>query len=262
MNGISVEEFSREIDTDGWVVFPKVLDEGHTTALREDCMKWIDVCRTLQIAGGVNLDGDGTAHHAVGGNDSIDEFIDRHLFHDYLSHYVERRPYILHACNPVGGGPGAHTYVHKVHRDVATYIPNFRLRINMLVMLDDFTVENGATQVLRGSHRFPEKPSDDLFERQCEQIVGPSGTVVLFNSYLWHRGGFNHTQRHRVALTLSFGPAFIKPQVDYARMLGEVRGEQMSELTRQVLGYNARVAISREEWYRPAGKRLYRADQG
>jgi len=35
-----------------------------------------------------------------------------------------------------------------------------------------------------------------------------------------------------------------------------------SELSRQVLGYNSRVPVRLEEWYRPRESRLYQADQG
>jgi ectoine hydroxylase-related dioxygenase (phytanoyl-CoA dioxygenase family) len=185
-----------------------------------------------------------------------------HLFHQYISHFFNNVPYTMHACNPVAGSPNMRVYIHEIHRDVATYIANYNLRMNMLVMLDDFTAENGATQVLRGSHRHAEKPSDEVFDRNCESILGKAGSVLLFNSYLWHRGGFNTTSRNRVALALSFGPAFVKPQMDYARYLGEEYGQQLSELSRQVLGYNARVATSLEEWYRPKAARLYWANQG
>jgi hypothetical protein len=61
---------------------------------------------------------------------------------------------------------------------------------------------------------------------------------------------------------MSFGPGFIKPQLDYARMLGEEYGAGLSELSRQILGYNARVPISHSEWYRKENQRLYKSNQG
>lgn len=258
----SIKTFSCEIEERGWSVFPEMLAADQVAALRADCLKWVDTCRDLQIAAGINANGDGTAHHSVGAGDSIDAFVDAHLFHDYMAAFFHDQPYIMHACNPVGGFPQASTYVHRIHKDVATFIPNYRLRINMLVMLDDFTLANGATQVLAGSHHKAAKPSEQEFDAQYESIVGKAGSVVLFNSYLWHRGGLNTTTQNRVALTLSFGPAFIKPQMDYARLIGEERSAQMSPLTRQVLGYNSRVPVSLKEWYRPRETRLYHADQG
>lgn len=254
--------FRNKLKVDGWAMFEEALSSDQVQSMRVDSLKWIDICKKYQVEGNINASGDGTGHHAVGGGDSIDEFLAEHTFHSYLADFFEEKPYILHACNPVGGFPNCEPYTHKVHRDVATYIPNYNLRINMLVMLDDFTIENGATRVVSGSHMFSDKPDDESFNSSCIPIMGKAGSVVLFNSYLWHKGCPNRTSKNRVALTLTFGPAFIKPQMDYARMLGESYGNQLSELTRQILGYNSRVPTSHEEWYKPRSERLYRADQG
>ncbi len=259
---LAPDAFAKAIAGDGWCLFPNVLDSETTAALRSDSLKWVDICREFQIRNGINADGDGTAHHSIGGDDSIDAFIDSHLFHPYLDLFFGSAPYILHACNPVGGLPNRVNYVHNIHRDVRTYIPDYNMRMNVLVMLDDFTPENGATHVLTGSHRQAEPPAPEAFDRDFQRLTGPAGSVVLFNSYLWHRGGLNITDRARVALTLSYGPAYIKPQLDYARMLGEDYGEGLSKQTRQVLGYTSRVPTSLDEWYRPAATRLYRSDQG
>ncbi len=254
--------FDTKMEQDGWCAFEDVLPERLVADMRRDCLKWVDICKDYQIRAGINESGDGTAHHAVGAGDSIDEFLNLHLLHSYISNFFNDSPYILHACNPVGGFPSYDTYIHKIHRDINTFIPNFNIRTNMLVMLDDFTVENGATRMLRGSHKQREKPTEEYFEQHSEPLLGKAGTIVLFNSYLWHKGGFNRTERNRVALTLSFGLAFIKPQMDYARYLGEQRGAQLSELSRQVLGYNARVSTTLDEWYKPKQERLYQANQG
>ncbi|MCE8025895.1 phytanoyl-CoA dioxygenase family protein [Billgrantia aerodenitrificans] len=259
---MSIEKFDQEIRERGWVVFEKILPDELTQALREDSLKWIDVCSKYQIKNGINTSGDGTAHQCIGGNDSIDRFIDMHLFHKYIARYFDDKPYICNCCTPIGGFPGANIYVHQVHRDVRTFIPGYHLRLNMLIMCDDFTLENGATYVLSGSHKTEGRPDDDVFERQHERIVAPAGSVSLFNSALWHRGGHNATDRKRVALTIGYGRPFVKPQMDYARMLGEDYGRGLSPLTRQVLGYNARVPVSLDEWYRPVAERLYHADQG
>jgi len=254
--------FKENMDVHGYCVFTNILSHDFIQHLNNDCLKWVDICEQYQIKAGINASGDGTAHHSVGAQDSIDNFIDKHLFHEYLNLYFDNTPYILHACNPVGGLPKKLNYVHNIHRDTRTFIPEYHFRINMLVMLNDFTEENGATQVLAGSHRSSETPDEDFFNENYIQLLGQAGTVVLFNSYLWHRAGLNVTEENRVALTLSYGPAFIKPQMDYARLLGESYGSGLSELTRQVLGYNSRVPASLSEWYQKPEHRLYHSNQG
>jgi hypothetical protein len=258
----SLTVFEREINEQGWSLLECALDQNQCQDMREDCLKWIEICAEYQIKGGINPTGDGTAHHTLGRRDSLDRFIHQHICHEYIDHYLSKTPYILHALNPVGNEPGRTSYVHNIHRDVQTFIPNYRLRLNMLVMLDDFTVANGATQIMPGSHTRQERPTEDEFNKTAMSIVAPAGSIVLFNSYLWHRGAKNMTERNRVALTASFGPAFVKPQMDYARMLGDDYATGLSNLSKQILGYNSRTPQTLSEWYQPKPKRLYQNDQG
>jgi hypothetical protein len=259
--GKSLTDFDNEMRSNGWAVFHSALGQNEVSKMRADCLTWIKKCGDLQIQAGLNEEGDGTAHHTIGGNDSLDAFFHKHMFHDYIKKFFNGKPYIMHAANPVGGFPKATTYVHKIHRDVQIVIPNYSLRLNMLVMLDPFTLENGATEIMPNSQGLKSAPTVLEFESKSVSILGEAGTVVLFDSYLWHRAGFNSTLNPRVAFTLSFNPAFIKPQLDYARMLGEDRGSYYSALSRQVLGYNSRVPINLTEWYRPKEARLYQPDQ-
>ena len=85
---------------------------------------------------------------------------------------------------------------------------------------------------------------------------------LIFNSNLWHAAGVNRSDRSRRALTAAFTRPFVKPQLDYPRALGYERGDDFSPALRQLLGYNARVPTSLDEWYQPPGKRLYKRDQG
>jgi ectoine hydroxylase-related dioxygenase (phytanoyl-CoA dioxygenase family) len=258
---ISIEAFQARMDERGWVVFPNVLAAAFVEELRRDCLKWVEICKAYQIRNGIHGEGDGTAHHCLGAGDSIDRYIDMHLFHEYLSAYFDGAPYICNSLTPLGGFPQQLNYVHDIHRDVRTFIPGYNLKLNMLVMCDAFTETNG-TLVLSGSHVLTDKPSEQEFDARCERIVGSPGSVMLFNSLLWHRGGHIRGHRNRVALTVGYGRAFVKPHMDYARMLGEEYGRRLSPLTRQVLGYNSMVPVSLDEWYKPVSERLYRADQG
>ena len=132
----------------------------------------------------------------------------------------------------------------------------------LLVMLDDFTEANGATYFLAGSHRMREKPSDDLFFARAARATGRAGSIVIFDSKLWHAAGVNATDRPRRALTLAFTRPFVKQQLDYPRALGYERAETLSPALRQVLGYDARVPVTLDDWYQPPDKRMYKRDQG
>ena len=76
---------------------------------------------------------------------------------------------------------------------------------NSIWLLDDFTEENGATRVVPGSHRRTVRVRDELpdpLAAHPDQITltAPAGTVIVFNSHLWHGGTRNNTDRPRRAL--------------------------------------------------------------
>src|SRR5204863_434899 len=150
-------------------------------------------------------------------------------------------PYILNTYGGVLNLPGGGSYVGRVHRDQRTFSGDLHLMVQLLVMLDGFTEENGATWLLAGSHRMRDKPSDDEFFAGAVRAVGPAGSIVVFDSNLWHAAGVNRSGQPRRALTLAFTRPFIKQQLDYPRALGDERRDSFSPVLRQLLGYNARV---------------------
>ena len=64
--------------------------------------------------------------------------------------------------------------------------------INVAWCLDDFTDDNGATRMVPGSHRLnrPPRPEDG---DASVPLVAPAGTMVVFESRIWHRTGANRT---------------------------------------------------------------------
>ena len=76
---------------------------------------------------------------------------------------------------------------------------------NSVWLLDDFTADNGATRVVPGSHRSGKSPRDELSDVRDPHpgevlLLAPAGTVVVFNSHLWHGGTLNRSSMPRRAL--------------------------------------------------------------
>lgn len=258
----STDAFDLRMRSHGWVMFEAVIPPAALGDLRRDVLRSVEDCGRMQVEAGAVERPDGTAHHAVGRYPSFDAFLDACPLRPQIARYFEDAPFILHAFNPATVGPATSSYLHKIHRDVRTHAGDFRLLINMLVMVDPFTLENGATHVLSGSHRDPTPPEEPVFNGGSERLVGPAGSIVLFDSNLWHAAGANTSTQPRAALTLSFSRAFVKQQMDYPRFLGEAYGARASKALRQLLGYNAMVPVSYDEWYRPRESRLYHGNQG
>lgn len=258
----SLEEAAAQLADKGWALFPAVVPEGDLAGIREAVLACIADCGRRQVASGACAVADGTAHHAVGQYPPLDRFLEQRWLHGHIDRFFGGAAFILHAFNPVLVAPHGESYLHNIHRDVRTHAGDFRLLVNMLVMVDAFTLENGATHVLSGSHGDPRRPSEADFLARSERLLGPAGSIVLFDSNLWHAAGRNASPQPRCALTLSFSRAFVKQQMDYPRFLGEAYGQAASPALRQLLGYDAMTPTSYEEFYRPRERRLYKADQG
>jgi ectoine hydroxylase-related dioxygenase (phytanoyl-CoA dioxygenase family) len=101
------------------------------------------------------------------------------------------------SANITGPG-GGEMVVHADQIFVPTPWPAEPQGANAAWCLDDFTAENGATCFVPGSHHFhrPPEPGDDAVTVPMEV---PAGSLVVFESRLWHRTGHNRTADQRRA---------------------------------------------------------------
>jgi ectoine hydroxylase-related dioxygenase (phytanoyl-CoA dioxygenase family) len=63
--------------------------------------------------------------------------------------------------------------------------------INVAWCIDDFTAQNGATQVVVGSHRWNRLPAADEMDVAMVSVEAPAGSIFAFESRIWHRTGAN-----------------------------------------------------------------------
>jgi hypothetical protein len=257
----AIAAHQRALREDGWTRLPSVVPAPLVTRLAQALDHVYVEQRAMQISNGVDGDADGTVHHLPCAGGAFLELLEQDHGQTLLDWFFQG-PYILNTYGGLLHLPGGASYVGRVHRDQRTFSGDLHLMAQLLVMLDDFTADNGATWLLTGSHRVREKPSDDVFFEAAVRAVGPAGAMVVFDSNLWHAAGVNRTNRARRALTLAFTRPFIKQQLDYPRALGYDRGGSFSPALRQLLGYNARVPASLDEWYQPPARRMYQRDQG
>ena len=258
---MNLPEFEELMDSRGWVVFPGVISAPLVSRMLSDLDKAWDVCRAVQSKNGISSDADLTLHHLVVIGDSFIELLDEMAV---LGPYFERYfggKYILNSLGGAINTRGHTSYAHRIHRDIRSYSGELPLLLNTLVMLDEFTTENGATFMGSGSHKKAGKLEERAFYETAGRAVGSAGSVLVFNSNVWHAGGDNRTGAPRRSVTPMFCRPFIKPQFDYPRALGYDRADWNPHL-RQVLGYNSRIPASLDEWYQPPPRRMYLGDQG
>jgi len=259
---LTLPQFEVRMAERGWVVFEGALDAKLVARMGADLEASWDVCRAVQVKNGVANDADHTVHHLIGIRPSFLDYLEASEALDpYFESYFAGK-YILNSFGGAINTRGRTSYAQRIHRDIRSFSGDLPLLLNTLVMLDDFTPDNGATWMMTGSHRMAEKPAEADFYAQAERALGPAGSVLVFNSNLWHAGGDNVTDAARRSVTPMYCRPFIKQQFDYPRALGYEAAPGLTPHVRQVVGFNARTPANLDEWYQPPERRMYRGDQG
>ncbi len=255
---------SDELRQRGYAFFRKMFDASCVDALSAAVDRSYEVCRAVQLENGVEAVTDGTVHHLLATGDPIYldllEKICMSGMNDFMKSFFGGK-YILNSYGGVINLTANPSYVANIHRDIRFFTGEFPLMLNLLIMLDDFTPENGATYLLEGSHKADRKPDKDHFYAAAVRATGQRGDALFFNSNLWHAAGLNITSGKRRALTLTFTKPFMKQQLDYSRSLGYQQVEAMNDDIKQIVGYFARTPTNLNEWYRKPAERFYRPGQ-
>jgi ectoine hydroxylase-related dioxygenase (phytanoyl-CoA dioxygenase family) len=169
---------------------------------------------------------------------------------------------ILYACTTSSMPAGGSNFSNRIHVDSPRIIPGYVMQMGIIIPLDDFTEENGATYMLPGSFELAEPVSEAEFFANAVRVLPKRGDLVVLNPRTWHLGGRNQTDEDRHAMTLSACRSFMRQRFDYPRLIDPEFEKTLSPTLRRLLGFNVRVPTSLEEYYLPEEQRLYKAGQG
>lgn len=115
--------------------------------------------------------------------------------------------------------------------------PHATLAVSVIWALEDFTDENGATELVPKSHLWATEHPDEA-PREIVRAVMPAGSVVMFDGALWHRGGANRSDRTRLALSPQYCQPWLRPQESQLLIVPPEAAKACTPLGRSMLGYN------------------------
>ena len=256
-----LETFDWALDEFGWIVYENAIEPSFLQEILDSLVVAYATRRKIQLANGIGNSMNGTLHHLVDKDLFTLKFLKNEYCAAQIKHFLKGN-YILNSLGAVINTNDAGRYVQNVHRDIRSFTGDYKLMIQLMVILDDFTLDNGATHFLSGSHKNEDKPNDDFFFENADRAVVKKGSIIAFDSNLWHATGKNYTEKPRRTLTMAFTRPFFKPQLDYPRFLGYEFGNQLDNDLRQVLGYKSRIPMDLNEYYQPVEQRMYQPDQG
>jgi ectoine hydroxylase-related dioxygenase (phytanoyl-CoA dioxygenase family) len=166
---------------------------------------------------------------------------------------------IVYSYTSTSMPPEKGNYATRIHNDCNHTIPDgYITKLQTLIALDDFTIENGATYVLPGSHKLPEMPDEQDFYAKAIRLTIKSGDVWYAHPKLWHAGGVNATDKWRHATTVVFCRAYMKQRIDIPRLMSGTDLTALSVRAQQKLGFFAQVPSSYEEYYSEPEQRKFK----
>lgn len=167
--------------------------------------------------------------------------------------------FILPSFKP---GEAPKVFQNRYHMDFPRVLNGYLMSVNVMLAIDEFRADNGATLIIPGSHQQTQPPDFARAEQLMVPATCPQGSMLIFDSTLYHAAGPNTSGADRLAINHQFTRSYVKQQVDYVRALGADVVLAQPPRTQQLLGWYTRVVTSLDEYYQPAEKRLYRSGQG
>jgi ectoine hydroxylase-related dioxygenase (phytanoyl-CoA dioxygenase family) len=135
--------------------------------------------------------------------------IDRRLFNIMeliFNRETKHQKFFLSSFQSTNVRPGAKAQVLHIDTPVPDPLPLWEIKANTIWLLDDFTENNGATEIIPSSHKNCRKPNKNNIDDHIglKKIIASAGSLVIFSGYLWHRAGANVSSMNRRALLGSF----------------------------------------------------------
>ena len=153
-------------------------------------------------------------------------------------------------------------FQYTFHSDYPRNHNGYVASVNILITFSDINEGDEIFYVVPGTHQSKHNLSQEYCSKNKISISAKAGSILVFDSTLWHCGGPNKTDGNWYGVNHQFTSSFMKQQLDYVRILGDQACLEQQSRVQQMLGYYTRVVTSLDDYYQPASKRLYRSGQG
>jgi ectoine hydroxylase-related dioxygenase (phytanoyl-CoA dioxygenase family) len=228
-----VDRVVADLDRDGYAVVESLLAADQATAVRDGLREVLD-----QTPTGRN-DFEGFNTRRIYALFAKTRAFDALATHPLLLGVLDRvlgASYQLSAPTGIEIGPGEKAQV--LHTDDAIYPlprPHPQVVLNTMWALDEFTVENGATRLVPGSHRWTDRRPAE--EDATVTVTMPAGSVLFIAGTLWHGGGANATDRTRLGVLLEYAAGWLRPQENHVIAVPPDVVATLDPRLQELLGY-------------------------
>jgi len=128
------------------------------------------------------------------------------------------------------------------HRDLnyQHFTSSRPLSVSALFCIDDFSEETGGTCILPYTHKIEKCPSPHFIEKNEKVVTAKAGSVLIFDSMMYHRAGRNTSKNVRRAINNMYVLPFLKQQISFPSILKGKYAD--NKFYKQLLGYDSEPA--------------------
>jgi ectoine hydroxylase-related dioxygenase (phytanoyl-CoA dioxygenase family) len=152
--------------------------------------------------------------------------------------------YSLNVAQLMMREPGAQR--QWIHRDQEAWsflpTPHQEVELSSVVALTDFTVQNGATVVVPGSHRWEQDRRPD--ETEVVSAEMPAGAAIIYLGSTLHAGGTNVSDRGRPGVHLSLVAGWLRPEENNCLAVPPDIARTLPRRAQQLVGYGLHDAAA------------------
>ena len=112
------------------------------------------------------------------------------------------------------------------------------LGVSVIWAIEDFTADNGATELVAGSHRWGPDAHPDTHAAAPRAAIMPAGSALVFDAATWHRGGANRATTTRLAISPQYCQPYLRPQESQLLIVPPDAARACSARMRSLLGYS------------------------
>ena len=111
------------------------------------------------------------------------------------------------------------------------------LGVSVIWAIEDFTDDNGATELIPGSHRWGGEHPDERAHGVVRAVM-PAGSALVFDAAVWHRGGANRSSGTRLCISPQYCQPWLRPQESQLLVVPPAAAAAATPRGRAMLGYS------------------------
>lgn len=253
LGGRSFGDCRAEFDRNGYLIFEHVLTAAQLDAIKAALAPWLG----QNIKGRNEFEGRDTNRvYAMLAKSPVFAELVTHPLPLAFAEAELGRDCLLSACLAINLHPGE--TAQPWHFDDSHYQwprPRPSLGLSTFWTVTDTTETNGATEILPGSHLWPEDTIDgavgeDDFSMKATRegdpgarpdavkAVMPAGSLMIAKGTLWHRGGANVSDESRLVITPQYCPGWTRPLENMSLAVPPDIAKTLSPRALELLGYS------------------------